>query len=278
VPIQLSGAQPVAVPADIDPLSGVNHLSGMIGRPNTSAAVDGGTVTLVVQAALGSTACTTDTPPAGTPANACPVQVLGATVDPTAKGPTLDSPGGTGYPLVGYVSSTNNGAAGWAIEKGNGGGSDVFILPPLDFATDDTAHMLELSPFSHAVQNTYPFHMKGPHVSSAAFDPCSSIGFAGELATARSLYAIPTAAAGTASTTAISQTVNLIVFEPFTRSVIRAFQDPTTPTIDAWTLEGDETTPTLKARPASGKNGWAPPADINPTLIVVKDPPTPPCN
>jgi hypothetical protein len=275
VPVQLSGNQPVIVPTDIDPISSQNPLIGMLGRANTAAAVEGGTVTLITQA--NTTSCTGAAPVAGTPANACPVRALGGTVDPTSKGPALDAPG-AGYPLVGYVSSSN-GAAGWAIEKGNGGGSDVFILPPLDFTIDDTAQMLELSPFNHTIQNAYTFPMKGPHVSNAAFDSCNGIGFAGELNTARTLYAVPTAAAGVPSATAISQTVNLIAFEPFTRTVIRAFQDKTTPSIDAWNLQGDDKTPTLKARPATGKNAWSPPLDLNPSLIVVKDPPTPPtCN
>jgi hypothetical protein len=278
VPVQLSGNQPVIVPADIDPLTSQNPLIGMLARPNTSSAVEGGTVSLITQASYGSTFCTNGTPPVGSPANGCPVRVFGGTVDATSKGPTLDTPGTTGYPLVGYVSSTNNGAAGWAIEKGNGGGSDVFVLPPLDFATDDTAQMLELSPFSHMVQNSYKFEMKGPHVSNAVFDSCNGIGFAGELNTARTLYAVPTAAGGVTSVTPISQTVNLIAFEPFTRTLIRAFQDATTPSIDAWSVLGDDVTPSLKARPASGKNAWAPPADVNPSLITVKDPPTPPCN
>jgi hypothetical protein len=277
VPVQLSGNQPVVVPADIDPLMSPNPIIGMLGRANTQTGVEGGTVSLVTQAAYGSTFCSNDTPPAGVPAQACPVRVLGGTVDATSKGPALDTAPSTGFPLVGYVSNNNNGAAGWAIQKGNGGGSDVFILPPLDFATDPTAQMLQLSPFSHTIQNTYKFPMKGPHVSNAAFDSCLGIGFAGELNTARTLYAVPTATDGVPSDTAISQTVNLIAFEPFTRTVIRAFQDQTTPSIDAWSVEGDDKTPSLKARPASGTNGWAPPADVNPSLIIVKDPPVPPC-
>lgn len=275
VPVQLSGNQPVAIPADIDPLTSQNPLIGMLGRPNTSAGVEGGTVTLITQASYTSSFCTNAS---GTPANACPVRVLGGTVDATSKGPSLDAPGAMGYPLVGYVSSISNGAAGWAIEKGNGGGSDVFFLPPLDFATDPKAKMVELSPFSHTVQTSYEFEMKGPHVSNAAFDSCNGIGFAGELNTARTLYAVPTTAGGMPSITPISQTVNLIAFEPFTRTLIRAFQDQTTPSIDAWSVLGDDKTPTLKPRPATGKNAWAPPADVNPSLIVVKDPPVPPCN
>jgi len=278
VPVQLSGNQPVAIPAALDPLMGETPIIGMLARPNTSSSVQGGTVSLITQASTSSTThCTNDTPPASTPANACEVRVFGATVDATSKGPTLDSPGTNGYPLVGYVSK-NNGAAGWAIEKGNGGGSDVFVLPPVDYATDSTAQMLELSPFSHTVQNSYKFDMKGPHVSNAAFDACNGIGFAGELNVARTLYAIPTAPSGTPSATAISQTVNLIAFEPFTRTIIRAFQDKTTPSIDAWTVQGTDTAPTLKARPPSGKNAWAPPSDVNPALIAVKDPPIQPCN
>jgi len=278
VPVQLSGNNPVAVPMDIDPLTSQNPLIGMLARANTSAGAVGGTVTLITQASYTSTFCSNATPPVGTPANACPVRVLGGTVDATSKGPSLDAPGAMGYPLVGYVSSISNGAAGWAIEKGNGGGSDVFFLPPLDFATDPKAKMVELSPFSHTVQTSYEFEMKGPHVSNAAFDSCSGIGFAGELNTARTLYAVPTATGGTPSITPISQTVNLIAFEPFTRTLIRAFQDQTTPSIDAWSLQGDDKTPTLKPRPATGKNAWGPPADLNPSLIVVKDPPVPPCN
>jgi hypothetical protein len=279
LPLQLSGSNPVYVPAEVDPVMSLNPLIGMLGRANTSETALGGTVSLITQAAYASAFCTGNSPPMGTPANACPVRVFGGSIDAVAPGPTLDSVGTDGtYPLVGYVSSTANGAAGWAIEKGNGGGSDVFILPPLDFATDDTARMLELSPFSHTVQNTYTFPMKGPHVSNAAFDSCSGIGFAGELNVARTLYAVPTAAMGVPSVTAISQTVNLIAFEPFTRTLIRAFQDATTPSIDAWNLLGTDAAPTLKARPATGKNAWAPPADVNPAFIVVKDPPVPPCN
>jgi hypothetical protein len=276
VPVQLSGNQPVAVPADIDPLTSQNPLIGMLGRPNTSVGAEGGTATLITQAAYTSSFCTNGTPPMGTPANACPVRVLGGTVDATSKGPSLDDP--AAYSLVGYVSSTSNGAAGWAIKKGNGGGSDMFFLPPLDYATDPMAKMVELSPFSHMVQTSYEFEMKGPHVSNAAFDSCSGIGFAGELNTARTLYAVPTTAGGMPSVTPISQTVNLIAFEPFTRTLIRLFQDQTTPSIDAWSLLGDDKTPTLKPRPATGKNAWAPPADVNPSMIVVKEPPVPPCN
>jgi len=275
LPLQLSGATPVAVPDNISPFGMVDNLQGMLARPNTAASAPGGTATFVMRGAIGGTSCSNGT---GMPPNACTVRVLTATVDAAAKGPTLETAGATGYPIIGYVSSTQNGAAGWALQKGAGGGSDVFVFPPLDYTVANaTGDMIRINPFSHAKQTEYPFPMAGPHVSNAVFDSCSNVGYAGELNITKSVYAIPTASMGVSSITPISQTVNQIAFEPFTRTIIRTFQDDTSPSIDAWYVDGTDDKPTLKARPASGKGAWAPPSDLNPSLIVVKDPPVSPC-
>jgi hypothetical protein len=94
----------------------------------------------------------------------------------------------------------------------------------------------------------------------------------------KSVFVIPISDGGTPTEEPLGHTGGRVLYEPFTKTVISTFEDNSNPVIDAWTLNGTDVLPTLKRRARTGASQWAPPTDLNPGVIAVKTPASPPCD
>ena len=204
--------------------------------------------------------------------NVCDVTLQGVTV-------------GTGTPAINFEATPK--VVGQVLETGGSVGftedllndADLVVFPSLDPGADPTGHVQRFAELSHQPQigTPPPFDVAGPRISSASYDPCIEMVFATELITDQAIFAIPIKQ-GLAMRTPFKQPVNTAAqsafFEPFTRSVIRPFDDDANREISAFYLQGTEGVPTLQRRIGD----WSPPTDLRPRIVRIKVPNPPVCN
>lgn len=242
----------------------------LIARPNSSG--PGGSATLV---SVPSTSCGPLDPDAGTSPTVCNVHVITVTVTSGSSVPSLEG-GGAGGKDVGQIPQTNSGV-GVTSDPTPGGNSDIVVLPPVDYTTQPTGFVKVINPTNHNITGTFPFTVNGSRISDAAFDPCNQVVITGELLKDQSVFVVPTTTGGTVQTISSSTAVQALVFEPFTRSVLRLFDDSANPEITAYLLGGTKTAPALSLRLTGSTPPWSPPTGLRPKVLVVKQPATPSC-
>jgi hypothetical protein len=242
---------------------------GAIVRANSASA--GGSMNLVQQL----TTCQPDPnwdPDAGPAPSLCPIKLLTARIDAGRTDPVLEAASSA----LGSVPSVG-GTVAWTTD----GTNDILIFPPKDHTTDANGKVAFFSPFGQHAEipsSAIPFAAGGPRISSADFDPCREIILATELLTRRAIFAIPTKAGGTPVAENLATSAQRVVYEPYTKSVIRPFDDASNPEISAYLLEGTDLAPSFAKRSAGGTMPWEPPTGILPGAVVVKKPATPVCD
>jgi hypothetical protein len=249
------------------------NLMGILAHP--SAAQDGGTVTLITQ---NNADCVPDTSPgAAATEQLCPVKARRGTIGETAQVATIPADGSAA--VVGTIGFRSNiyGLGGWTTGVVGNGLRDIFIFPPdSSTAAKGSVSVRDINNFAESAG--FDVVIDGRRIPAVALDPCRQIVLATEL-DSKNLYAITTAddGAGTVKA-ALGHVGGRVLFDQFTRTVFTAFQDTSNPAIDAWTLGGTETAPTLVARKRTGTNKWAPDVRINPQVIAIKEPLSAPCD
>lgn len=235
---------------------------GLIPKPNPGSSA-GGTINLVQKGACNATGD-------GGP-NVCDIGLLNVTItsDPNPQYKTTNK--------VGAVPESGGNAA-WTFDRINE--SDVMIFPPPDpSAMNPEGSLRRFNPFTNAPQgDPIPFSVAGPRINDADFDACTQTALATELgATPQqtpTIFAIPLQSGGTVAQQSLSTPAQRVVFEPFTRTVIRPL-DGGNPEISAFVLGGTETEPTFNRRLANDQTlPWDPPP-VEPKIVVVKS--TPAC-
>jgi len=108
-------------------------------------------------------------------------------------------------------------------------------------------------------------------MSDATFDPCHNLVIATELNTGRGIDVIPRKAGGTSISQPLWTLAQRVLWELFTRSLIRPYADPTVYELSAYCLTGSDTAPTLDPRLTSSTPPWNPP-NLDPRLVAVKSP------
>jgi hypothetical protein len=236
---------------------------GSIARPATAAA--GGTLTLVQQLGTGCAPDPTWPADAGTAPILCPIKLENAAVGAQATEPNFTTSNVvTGIPQSGARLA-------WTTSQQN----ILLVLPPRSTASDPTGHVLPVGALNLTADTArqIPFEVGGPQITSAEYDRCLDLVLATESINARAIFAIPLTAGGTVHKQTLATAAQQIIFEPYTRTVIRSFDDAASPELTAYLLEGTTTAPTLRERlSGSGALSWSPPTDLIPGTILVKSP------
>lgn len=250
------------------------NLMGILAHP--SAAQDGGTVTLITQ---NNADCVPDTNTgAAAGEQLCPVKARRGAIGATAQVATIPADGSA--VAVGSIGFRSNiyGLGGWTTGVVGNGLRDIFIFPP-DSSTAGTTGKVSVRDINNFSESAgFDVTINGRRIPAVGLDPCRQIVLATEL-DSKNLYAITTADDGAGTTkAALGHVGGRVLYDQYTRTVFTAFQDTSNPAIDAWTLGGTETAPTLTARKRTGTNKWAPDLRINPQVIAIKDPLAAPCD
>lgn len=238
----------------------------LIGRPNSAAA--GGNATLVSEP---SQNCSVD---AGT--SVCPIHVETVTVTPSGTAPSYENGGGKD---VGMIPKSGSGI-GVAADTSPSSSSDVLALPPLDYPSNPNSagSVLVLNSSNHNITATIPFAVQGIRINDAAFDPCRKLAMTGELVTDQSIFVVPTKPGGTVLKQSAGTSVQRLVYEPYTKSLIQLFDDSANPQINAYIVGGTDLIPTLEQRSPGSALPWTPPAGVTPKIVVAEQPSIPNCN
>ncbi len=260
--VKIHGAQQIAYPPDgavamlAHPASGVGGRVTFIQQPMSSCAP-------LPAADAGAEAGT------GTPGpSVCNVQLMSANVT-TAPVPTFGTP-----KVIGQVLQTGGSAAGAPDHQAN---ADIVVFPPLFPTLMPNGHLNKYGTLDHAPLLTPDrgFTVAGPRISSADFDPCFEVALATELITDKAVFAIPTrmmgGTPGTPAKQAVTTAAQRVVWEPYTRTAIRPFDDNQNRELSAFRLGGTDVAPTLTRRVGD----WMPPTDVRPRVVVTKRPETP---
>ncbi len=241
----------------------------LIARPNTSGA--GGNATLVT---VPSASCAPLViPDAGVGPNVCNVHVITVTVLAGSTTPSFEGAGGKD---VGQIPATGSGV-GVTGDATTGQSTDIVVLPPVDYTAQPTGFVKTINPTNHNIAGTFPFTVNGPRISDATYDPCNQVVITGELLKDQSVFIIPTTGGGTNKTVSSSTAVQGLVFEPYSRSVLRLFDDAANPEITAYELTGTATAPNVTVRLPGSTLPWDPPTGLRPKILVVKRPAQPIC-
>jgi len=258
----------------------------MLPHPNANADAVGGNITFVQQQA--GTNCIPDPSwqepdggEGGTAPIVCPVRLLGALVNPSSTAPVYDAPSGIGA-LAGYVFQTG-GRAGSTVDDTQFPGSDLIVFPPISPSTDPGAVVQARNYSTHALIRSHPFDEvlqpgrpdRGVGLVDATFDTCRKIVVAAELDTG--LYAIPLQG-GDVGHTPVPSVGNRVIFEPYTKSVLKPLESDVNPELTAYELRVTEGNPEFVQRGSAGALPWNPPTDLIPVQLAVKFPRQPPCN
>jgi hypothetical protein len=175
---------------------------------------------------------------------------------------------GTTAVVIGPSSSmfTTLGAGSYVT-----GSTNVFALPPAD---DAGAMLVQYDPSmgTRTAAASIPFGATSVRLRPLGVAECTGTVFVAQL-TGTTLFAVPLAAGGTPTSFDISHSVSNVRFEPYTNTAIAAFNGGAGYELTARTLGGTPMAPTLSQRtPLAAKNPWAPPDDLRPTLISVRQP------
>jgi hypothetical protein len=152
------------------------------------------------------------------------------------------------------------------------GPTNVFALPQ---SADGGAQLVKYDPSTgnKVVGNPVTFGATSPRFRPLAISECHAMVFVGQVIADTNLYAVPLAAAGTPTSFDVMNTVSNVRFEPYTNSAIVAFNGGAGYELTALTLGGADLAPALSLRTsATNKVPWAPPSDLRPTLLEVRQP------
>ncbi|MBX3181448.1 MAG: hypothetical protein KIT72_13765 [Polyangiaceae bacterium] len=249
----------VQPPQDTPLLSGT--VFAMVSRPS---AAPGGVVNVFIKDA----SC-----PAGVGGPACDVRVRRASIREAATTAQF----AVESQVLGRVLQSGGSAA--ATRAGD---DDVIVLPDpswVDGLPDVWAGQAQrFHSTTFATLATYPFEVNGPAIRDAAWDACSGVVFATELAKDAAIFAIPTASGGTTFRLGVSTPpVAAVHFEPITRSVLQPKDDPTNYSIRAFALGGTSLEPVLTERLPGSALPWEPPPDLRPIQVAIEEPRSPAC-
>jgi hypothetical protein len=154
----------------------------------------------------------------------------------------------------------------------SGGPANVFALPNLGDAGGGTITEYDPTTGASLLASPIAFAADSDRLQPVAISECSQMAFVAEL-TGSKLFAVPLSAGGTPTLRDVTHTVSNVRFEPFTNTVVTTFNAFTGWEIGALSLGGTATAPTLSPRTAIQMNKpWAPPGDLRPTNIAVRQP------
>jgi hypothetical protein len=249
-----------------------DSLQGILAHPSGTS--DGGSVTLITQ---DPASCTADADPAAAAGDKlCPVLARRATISASSTTASISST----TVEVGQIAvrSTILGLGGWTTGVVGNGPRDVYVFPPATIAAGTTGRVSvrELGMFNEDA--TAAFAIAGRRIPAVGLDPCRQLVLATEL-DSKNLFVITTSDLGKGTIKAgLGHVGGRVLYDEYSRTVFTLFQDSSSPAIDAWTLGGTGTAPSLTARKASGANKWAPGARINPTVGAIKSTPDGHCD
>lgn len=172
--------------------------------------------------------------------------------------------------VVGPSPTTHSIMGAGAYLAPGGSASDLFALP----GADGGVNVLQYDP-----SNGTPIAGTGVAFAGTTSDrfglaiaQCAQTVFVSQV-TATTLFAIPLASGGMPKPFDVTHTVSNMLFEPFTNTAIASFNGGDGYELLALTLGGTSTVPTLTSRsPLAAVNPWAPPGDLRPTTIAVRQP------
>jgi hypothetical protein len=151
-----------------------------------------------------------------------------------------------------------------------GGPSNLFALPLLDGG----GLLSQYDPSSGAkiAGTDIAFANATSQRFGMAIAQCPETVFVSQV-TATSLLAIPLTSGGTPASFEVSHTVSSVNFEPFTNTAIASFNGGDGYEILAVSLGGTPAAPMLTSRSSiATKLPWAPPGDLRPTIVAVRQP------
>lgn len=222
----------------------------------------GGNVTMIVEDASNCGPTTSD---GGASVNACPIDLVPASVGATDNAPSIG-----GFKQVAMMPALSASTV-WTADRRSGDEADILVLPPL--FPGSNGHVRSFNRFDQSQVGTpIPFAINAGQLSGAAFDPCRNLVIATELKTARGIYVIPRDPGGVPISQSLSTTAQGVFYEPYTRTVIRQFTDQSNFELSAYLIKGTNTAPTLSQRLSSSSLPWNPPV-LDPRMVAVKIPP-----
>jgi hypothetical protein len=172
--------------------------------------------------------------------------------------------------VVGASPSTHSSMGASAYLAPGSSATELFALP----GADGGVNLLQYDP-SNGMQipdTDVAFAGATSDRLGLAVAQCAQTVFVSQI-TATSLFAIPLVTGGTPRSYEVMHTVSDVVFEPFTSTAIAAFNGGNGDELLALTLGGTNSAPTLTSRsPLAAVNPWAPPSDLLPTTIAVRQP------
>jgi hypothetical protein len=177
---------------------------------------------------------------------------------------------GSSAAVVGPAPTTHSIMGAGSYFAPGGSASDLFALP----GADGGVNLLQYDPSSgtQIADTDVAFAGTTSDRFGLAVSQCAQTVFVSQV-TATTLFAIPLASGGTPKPFDVTHTVSNMLFEPFTNTAIASFNGGDGYEILALTLGGTPTVPTLTSRsPLAAVNPWAPPADLRPTTIAVRQP------
>jgi hypothetical protein len=184
--------------------------------------------------------------------------------DPATLGFTVQLGPFFGRPAYGgYLGAPGAGSAqdliGWSLpvpgNPGSPGATAINTYAPLNFAQ---------------VSSPIPFQTSDGFFQPFAFSECNQQLLLTATNEDLSVYAIPLGAAnGKITSIMTSHSGQSLAFEPYTNTVLSPFTQGDGFVLDAFTLGGTASNPTLSQRTAPG---WSPPADVRPEVIGIRKP------
>jgi hypothetical protein len=219
----------------------------MTARSNSAV---GGSVNLV---AIDTSQCDGD---AGA-TDPCNVVLSHASVSPTTI-----SPGGS--PVT--IGTAQRTAATPGVGVQLTGPEHIVALPP---TADAGAQVKRLNPANGSPLGApLPFQATEKVLRAIAVSECFNTAFIVSLPAAQQVYAVPLNG-GTTTTGVMSHAGQRVLFEPFTNSVVSPFKaGGGNFTFTAFTVSGTASAPVLTKR----TTGWEPPADLQPNVVVARQP------
>jgi len=243
-----------------------------LGRPNPNTGV-GGRVTFIHFNRANSPLSGCTQGDAGTEV-VCPVRTSSMVIQASDTSPA-QPPTPT---LVDWVSQSGSNPSGATDLKNS---FDYIVVPPEpgEGSTATAYKFATNSTLSKKVDfDLGTLQAASVSMSATVVDPCVERVVTSEQANTRTIYAVPFSGTAGAVQVPLNAPAGALVYEPFTKTVIQYLQDAAAPSFRGFILGGTADAPTLVERGTGGALPWTPPADLNPAIVVVKNPLQPPCN